>query len=518
MVYTHRYLARIIVEAETPIAVGSGEKGLNTDRLVAKDANGLPYISGTGLTGVLRHSFGDEKWVNEIFGFGGDNGTGSRLIISSAFLLGEDGFTVMDGLRNLNLNNGFYSYFTRLPERDHVRINHKGAAENHGKFDEEVVHKGIRFVFEMEFVADDSDEDTQNWKNLLSAINSPAYRIGAGTRKGFGKLKIVPELTKVVSWNLKNEHDLKTYLLKSGSLNDDISSWQQPQLNSSAELNGWKEYSLKIQAKDFFTFSAGIGDDEADNTPKKERYFEWSSGKPKLTEKEFTLIPATSAKGALAHRVAYHYNLLKGNIRRDFGKNNLETALDWEAISTNIRNHFSIESLTWNADSPEWEKLKGKINDLEYNHLQEWKDFKDNLENEAEEKRRISLPVMENNEAVKLLFGFAKNSEEERTGLRGRVLIDDIYLPINKAEEKVFSHTSIDRFTNGTIDGALFQEKVSSYTDEIEVKIWVEEKAWLNDQDIKDAFEKTIDDLKSGRLAMGSSSTKGHGMFNDAKS
>lgn len=519
MEYTQRYFARITIESETPIAVGAGEKGLNTDRLVAKDANGLPYIPGTALAGVLRHSFDDEKWVNEIFGFGGDNGTGSRLILSSAFLLGEDGSTVMDGLRNMNLNEGFYSYFSRLPERDHVRINHKGAAdaESHGKFDEEVVHKGTRFVFEVEFVADDSDKDSANWESLLKAINSPAYRIGAGTRKGFGKLKIVSELTKVVSWNLKSDNDLKNYLLKSGSLNDDISSWQPIKLAPAKEFYGWKDYSFKIKAKNFFSFSAGIGDDEADNKPKKERYFEWSTGKPKLTEKEFTLIPATSVKGALAHRVAYHYNLLKGGIRRNFGNNNLETALDWEAISSNIRNHFSIESLDWHSDSPDWKNLEEKIKDLDYTQLQEWEDFKDNLDNEAEEKKRVSLPVMENNEAVKQLFGFAKNSEEDRTGLRGRILIDDIYLPINKVEEKVFNHTSIDRFTNGTIDGALFQEKVSSCKDDIEVKIWVEETAWHTDKDIKNAFENTLEDLKLGRLALGGSTTKGHGVFNESK-
>src|SRR5690625_2706172 len=133
MSYTNRYIARVTIEAETPMAVGSGEKGINTDRLVVKDANGLPYIPGTALTGVLRHSFNDEDFVSSIFGSGGEDGEGSRLIISSAFLVDKDGKTVLDGLRDIDLSDEYYSFFSRLPERDHVKITHKGIAKKHGK-------------------------------------------------------------------------------------------------------------------------------------------------------------------------------------------------------------------------------------------------------------------------------------------------------------------------------------------------------------------------------------------------
>ena len=54
--YTHRFLARFVIEAETPLAVGSGEKDILTDALVATDVNGLPYIPGTAIAGVLRHA------------------------------------------------------------------------------------------------------------------------------------------------------------------------------------------------------------------------------------------------------------------------------------------------------------------------------------------------------------------------------------------------------------------------------------------------------------------------------
>ena len=52
--YTHRFLARLVIEAKTPLAIGSGEKDIISDALVATDVNGLPYIPGTAIAGVVR--------------------------------------------------------------------------------------------------------------------------------------------------------------------------------------------------------------------------------------------------------------------------------------------------------------------------------------------------------------------------------------------------------------------------------------------------------------------------------
>ena len=77
--YTHRFLARFVIEAKTPLAVGSGEKDIITDALVATDVNGLPYIPGTAIAGVVRSMLKQEKVdTDEFFGFQkGDKGKGS---------------------------------------------------------------------------------------------------------------------------------------------------------------------------------------------------------------------------------------------------------------------------------------------------------------------------------------------------------------------------------------------------------------------------------------------------------
>ena len=96
--YNKRYIARIVIEAATPLAVGTGEKSVLTDALVASDINGLPFIPGSSIAGVLRHSIGDDNDKDSIFGFQqGDKGHGSRIIFTDAVLLDADG-TAQDGL------------------------------------------------------------------------------------------------------------------------------------------------------------------------------------------------------------------------------------------------------------------------------------------------------------------------------------------------------------------------------------------------------------------------------------
>lgn len=508
-----RYIARFTIEAETPLSVGSGEKGLLTDRLVAKDANGLPYIPGTSLAGVLRYSLSEEKFVDEIFGTERENGTGSRLIVSSAHLVGEDGITVIEGLKNLNFNTGYYSYFNRLPERDHVRMTDKGAADtaNHGKYDEQLVHKGTRFVFELELVGNENDQAA--WLKLLQAFASPVFRIGAGTRKGFGKFVIIEKSTKSRVYDLTRTDHLKAYLNKSSSLNESTDGWDLLSFAKEQNITGWDCYSLNIKPKDFFLFGAGFGDDDSDNIPKTEHFFEWKNVKPELIENAYLLIPGTSIKGTIAHRVAYYYNLEKGIEIGNSNNIHLETNFNLEDAVKNIEHKLGIDQASFLSISNEWEVLESNIEALRIEDIEDWDAFKHELDEEVNEKASFMLPVGENNDAVKALFGFAKNSEQESDGLRGRVMINDIYLPYDHGNDKIFNHVKIDRFTNGTIDGALFQEKATKYNDEIKLEIWVDKAAFKNNDAIKIAFEKTLKDINNGSLQLGGNSMKGHGLF-----
>ncbi len=308
-IYDLRFLAHIILEAETPIVIGSGRKTMLTDSEILKDYNGLPYIPGTSIAGVIRHALPVDLG-NKFFGIKDDkNNKGSEIIFSEAKLINDNG-QVIDKLCNTDYNN-FTKQFKDLPKRNHVRISHKGVAEDHCKFDEEVIYKGSRFGFDIEMVAKESEKgDASNaFDQVLTEIQKDTFRIGGGTRSGFGKMHSVS--IKKRSFDLKKKEELSSYFATSSCLEKDYcSGWED--FDNSSEDHNWIKYSLTLTPQDFFSFGSGKGDNDVDTVPVKESYVKWDGNNGFFVENAL-LIPASSLKGALAHRVAYYYNL-KHNI------------------------------------------------------------------------------------------------------------------------------------------------------------------------------------------------------------
>lgn len=306
MRYNFRFLARIIIEAATPIVVKSGEKSILTDGIVLRDVNDLPYIPGTSIAGVMRHAWKDAgKNVDAIFGFQeNDGGEGSKIIFSEARILDSCG-RVVDGLQEIT--DDFLKNYELLPIRQHVRITDKGVAADKGKFDEEIVYAGTRFCFEMEMLANEDDKTT--FDELLATLQSRTFRLGSGTRNGFGEIKIVSIWSKAL--NLSQKEDIDAYLSKSSNL-EVSKKWYTDKQEVNPQPIEWTCYKLQLTPSDFFLFGSGFGDDEADMTPVKERRVFWNGKSAQLGEYSY-LVPASSIKGAIAHRVAFHYNKLKGN-------------------------------------------------------------------------------------------------------------------------------------------------------------------------------------------------------------
>ena len=444
--FTHRLMARFVIESTTPLAVGTGEKSIITDSPVVTDINGLPYIPGTSLAGVLRHSLnnaGVKQKVDDLFGYQeGKEGMGSRLIFTDAVMIGREGCP-LDGLQEIDFNDDFYLHFDKMPIRQHVCINEKGTADKQGKFDNQVVFKGTRFVFEMEYVSTGIIEEKESIKSVLALIGSDQFRLGGGTTNGLGRMKVVE--AKMAEIDLEKPYDLELYLKKSSCLSElwegfkDKAKDNNNANNQDSKANAWKCYDFQLNAEGFFLFGSGLADDDADMTPVVEAYIEWEGGKPHFVEG--TVIPGSSIKGALSHRTAFHWNKLK-KLYADKG-----------------------------------EGLTG-----------------------------------DDNPAVVQLFGRSGDGATSDDITRGKVLIDDIIIP--KCESKIINHVAIDRFTGGALDGALFTEKVNIGQPCINIHILVDTSAFLiEDPDIKNAFEKALDDLKNGMLPLGGGVNRGNGVF-----
>ena len=304
--YKYRLLSRITLEAVTPLVIGSGNKNIKTDSVVTKDVNDLPYIPATTLAGLIRHSLPEEE-QNKWMGYQTkEESYGSQLILSEAKILSEDGKPI-DGLNNKE--DALTQLCLQLPIRQHVRINHQGVAEKNGKFDEEIVPKGMRFCFEMELISEEDDNEIMD--KILSTIQSNGFRIGSGSRSGFGQISIVSILHRKL--NLSIPEDLKLYLSKSSSL-EKIWEGFEPYTLAENTNTDYISYELTLQPTDFMFFGAGFGNECSDMTFVREPVIQWDNDdRACIIEKEkVILIPGSSVKGALAHRTAYHYNKLKG--------------------------------------------------------------------------------------------------------------------------------------------------------------------------------------------------------------
>ena len=481
--YTHRYIARIVLEAETALFVGSGETSLINDALVQKDHHGFPMIQGTSLMGVLRHALvdnDDEKKWEKFFGYQLtpkelkereeknkkklkedrmkkiESGFGSKVKISSAYFL-FPGEKIAEGF-SANDCSGYRKHFDNLPSRQHVRITHKGVGADKGLFENEVVYKGCRFIFEMEVKGDGSE--TGQWEALLKELNNPLFRIGQGTRNGYGKLSVKSCRQKIFDLTDKSDFDL--YLGFNPSFNAPnvcLVEKEIPKLNG--ELT---HYRLVLKPDAFFIFGSGYGDEQVDNTPFTEEVWDYKKGEIK-PDKKHTVIPASSVKGAISHRTCFHY----------YKKRNELVKAGDKVYADHI-------------DGDQFDELS-----KEY--------------------------VGENNPAVAALFGVGGGKDKDSQ--RGRIIIDDLYYSDKEINnEKILNHVAIDRFTGGALDGALFSERVSQLEkpdSKIKLNIWAEKwkthKDEKKEQLIEQAFEEALKDICRGLLPLGGMTTKGHGIF-----
>lgn len=490
--YFHRYTAQLCVEAETPLKVGNGEEGLLIDSLVARDAAGLPYIPGTSLTGVLRHSLADAEGfepeiINSIFGSSDKaNITGSRLIISSAHIVDYTLGEVCDG--GTAPTAAFLSAMKELPTRDHVAINDRGVAKDTGKFEDEVLYAGSRFVFSLELQGREDDRD--NWERILDMINTPLFRIGGGTRKGFGKLKLISIEEKV--FNLENEAERKAYLDTDSRLRMPKGAAGKMPVATAQLIH----YRLDIQPRDFFFFGGSEFDNDVDARYKTERKIIWNGNKGELQKEGYILIPATSVKGALSHRTAYHYNKMNGSF------------IDLNRKPEELNN-----------------AMQARISELETMTLKELEEIQRNKEAEYESiaqtaKKQWSINKAEApNNAVRNIFGYAINNKKEgaaQEGRRGRLIMDDCFIAASSVQEKIFDHLKVDPYTGGALDSALYQEKTVMLKKDqpfICLDIYLQHDDSEESEACEKAFENALRDVCLGMLPLGGLTSKGHGFF-----
>lgn len=479
-------LARVTIELQAPLTIGTGGGDELRDSVCVTDAGGLPAIPGTSIAGALRRALGgdegpDGEAMRALFGFQEQNqGASSRLEVSWAQVHGQDDRPV--AFRSLPSDDPVLAAVGAGVTRDHVRLNGAGVVDDRGKFDETLVPAGARFTFELRL--DDPKEG--EFDRVIEALVS--LRLGGRTRRGFGTIKLVRVLRG--SFDLCNEADRARYAgwpraLEVQVPRDVLSAPAAPQAAAVAPPDHVAHVLLELTPEDYWIFGGGtpVRDEhycterreggrserrkERDHVPVTETRITWTpDGKGSVEDKPSHLVPASSVKGALAHRTAFHYRRLTGA---------------WLAARDESGGDGGC---TVSPVAPEDARAPGR-------------------------------PA-----ALEPLFGGAKGgvgggSEE---GTPGRFFPGDVYLPVGAPGQPQYgalSHVSLDRFTGGPVAGKLFSE-APLYGGGLRLEVAIDTRLpggerW--DPNLIRAFECAVDDLCHGRLALGAAANRGHGTF-----
>lgn len=451
--YAVLHLARVTLEAVTPLSISTGSPDNVFDTALVRDANGLPALPGSALAGVLRHlwvSTHGEDSANELFGYQkGNDAQRSRLTVSWGALLDSNG-QAAEGLflgdRQSRLYDDLYAKVLEQIDdpvfRDRVRLSHKGAAANTGKFDRAVLPAGNRFALELRVWSDSADEP--HWPQLLHLFAHPGFRLGGATRAGLGRMRCHSVHER--RFDLRQAADREVFVSLSREMTNpkDLQEFT-PRLTTGTWLSG----TLHLRATGLWRIGQGSralsqdGEKPADLLPQIEQSVLWQNGKGKCGPDRI-LLPGSSLKGALAHRMSFH-------ARR-----------------------FSSQ---WCPDG-------GPVD---------------------EDTERLPASVC-------ALLGEVKAKTGD--GQAGALFIDDATLPIPEKKIARLMHNAIDRFTGGVRDHMLFEEE-SIFGGELSIAIALDSNRLPSDEigTIRQILGASLDDLCQGRLALGSRTSTGNGFF-----
>jgi CRISPR/Cas system CSM-associated protein Csm3 (group 7 of RAMP superfamily) len=326
-----RYVAHATIEFRTPFAIRSGRGDVFSDSLFVVDANGLPAIPGSSIAGVLRHNaarFGfSPAEINDLFGHeiekGQDIGNGARLTVSWACVHDRHDKPV-EGLADPYGDQADDPVLENARQgvlRDHVRLGHRGSAENRGKFEETLVAAGHRFTFELHLVG--KAEDEAGWNRLLGLLSWRGLRLGGGSRRGFGAFTLIR--LHQCGFDLAKKKDFGAYCDVGGFDLGGIKSSDQPtsdQPRVKSEPAGAVIIILNgFGPREPWLFGGGVAESGEDFAPVAEKRVTWRKDNRDggllgaVNAAPVHMIPATGLKGSLSHRLAWHHNLLTARDR-----------------------------------------------------------------------------------------------------------------------------------------------------------------------------------------------------------
>lgn len=512
------HVLRITIEVVTPLSSSSGESVALHDNALARDANGLPILTGTTLAGVLRHLHADyfhagghdigepSHPTNLLFGLeqsGQIDGRASRIEVSFGFVHDNADRPVARRLGRAEIQNDEVLELLSRSDpvrRDNVKIDGRGVAAEHQKFERVSVPAGTRFTFELAIESDleGIDEAKGALLQVASLLQCPYLRIGGAARRGLGRVRIAEgSRARYAMFDRSASAGWQTYArwraTQFHELDSAFAEVEVPALTADNCVRKPVSGTIRLAFEGWWRFGqgdrsilAGLAartrnrDAEAkepDQRPVTEPIIVYSEGKGRVvgdgSDGSFRVLAVASGlKGALAHRAEYELNRLRCR---------------WadEVSADGSRRYRSAQELSGMLDRRGMDGLLGSI-------------------------------------------------KEQGAGGAGNILIDDAWLdeiridPPSVADAKrrigTLTHNSLDRFTQGVRNKILFTEE-SLWQGTLEFKICALTRCrrdptnstarpedWVPHRlELRTAFARALEALVQGRLAVGADSGDGHG-------
>lgn len=444
-------VARLDLEALESLAPSTGAPDSIWDNLLVRDANGLPILSGTSVTGVIRQAFAlahpdaDKRLFGTSYRAGArGESDASSVSVSDGLAVGAKG-QVVEGLDADESWRGDpvleFLAEDQPVQRDHIRLNSAGVVAETAKYTRAALPRGTRFRLQMELRS--GTERAEDWATLLGFLKDRYFRIGGATRSGLGLVRVIK--AREATLDLAEAKDRAALQNDWSRLDTDVGLSLVHAPND--PLAGFSQrFERQLAPESFFRFGAnqprGLSGDPKAAKMLIEKVITWPNAETEATETpgvaERLVIPASAIKGALRHRTAFHWRCLK--------------------------------------------------------------ELFDEKEREAE---------------LTALFGAPRATEGggKAAGGAGRLVFHDIFLELPEASNvTVMPHSSLDRFTGGVRRRILFSEELlQKASGPLSLRIGLE--AEPDDPDLLAAFEDSLDDLEMGWLGLGAGWAKGHGTF-----
>jgi CRISPR/Cas system CMR subunit Cmr4 (Cas7 group RAMP superfamily) len=305
-------LARVTLEAKSAHGIHSGMGDHTHDVLLVRDANGLPTLPGTSIAGVLRHRIASQNpdAAERLFGHIQDDGAASMLSVGWGMIHNSQNQPCEGLLTNEQLADSLLQPLldSKPLVRQRVRLNDRGTAAETGKFDVTLIPAGARYSTLLGYWCDGSEQSRQDWQTVLDLLATSELRLGHGTRNGQGQFKI--QSLEQAHWDLKTPEGRTAYQNRSRS-RADSTGLEPVALTPQAPLH----VSLTLQAEAGWRIGGGEHslnqhDKEPDLLPQHELRIQWNGNKATLSDQSY-LLPGSAIKGAIRHRLAYHYRCLQ---------------------------------------------------------------------------------------------------------------------------------------------------------------------------------------------------------------